>query len=81
MDQLQALPEREGLTRLEVNSQRYLVDRARHARGGYPLHLGTLLAYLILLEAETQDLTTIIEGRSFAWPMERIQPFLIGNRG
>jgi V/A-type H+-transporting ATPase subunit C len=81
MDQLQALPEREALTRLEVNCERYLADRARHARGGYPLHLGTLLAYLILLEAETQDLTTIIEGRSFGWPMERIQPFLIGNRG
>ena len=81
MAQLQDLPERQALTRLEVNCQRYLAERARQARGGYPLHLGTLLAYLVLLEAETQDLTTIIEGRSFAWPMERIQPFLVGNRG
>jgi V/A-type H+-transporting ATPase subunit C len=73
------LPERQALAHLELDSQRYLIEQARRMRGGYPLHLGRLLAYLILIEAEIQDLIAIFEGHAIGWPAERIRKYLIGS--
>ena len=75
------LPDRQALSELELACRRYLAEEVRRAGRGYPLHLGALLAFLIRLEMETQDLTAIIEGRSSNWPSERIRSFLIGDWG
>lgn len=68
------------LASLELACMRHVVGQATHARGGYPLHLGTLLAFLVLLQAETQDLIAIIEGCAVGWPPARIRPYLVEAR-
>jgi V/A-type H+-transporting ATPase subunit C len=81
IETLQDLPDREALPRLEIFLQRYLHALAQRTWRAYPLHLGTVLAYLVLVEDEMRDLMAIIEGKVFGWSAERLRPYLIGEWG
>ena len=81
LEALQDLPEREALLRLELLLQRYLYALAQRTLGAFPLHLGAVLAYEVLLESEVRDLVTVVEGKALRWPAARIRPYLIGERG
>lgn len=72
------LPTAEALPALELALQRYLAGLAWNTLAGYSLHLGTVLAYGVLLENEARDLITVVEGKAAQWPSERIQSELIG---
>jgi V/A-type H+-transporting ATPase subunit C len=78
LDRLVGSTEQEALDELELIFQRYQYDLARQAFGGYPLHLGTILAYEILIETEVHDLVSIIEGKAADWSPDQIRPYLIG---
>lgn len=56
-------PELEALTKLEVLAQRELYRSASAATRRPLFHLGGVLAYLWLLEAQVRDLTLIMEGK------------------
>lgn len=79
--ELTNLPPAQALRRLELAFQRYLYRLAHQARRGYPFHLGIILAYQTLLESETQDLITVLEGNIAGWSTPDIQDQLIGKRG
>ena len=81
METLYDLPDRTALPRLEVLLQRYLHVLAQRTWQAYPLHLGTVLAYQVLVEDEMRDLMAIVEGKAFAWTAERLRPYLIGEWG
>lgn len=81
LESLADLPEDEMLPRLELIFQRYFYALAQRARAAYPLRLASVLAYEFLLDSELRDLVVIVEGKSFAWPGERIRPYLVGERG
>ena len=81
LDLLRDQPERQALAQLETIFLRLLYTQAQQARGGYPLHLGVVLAYLVLVECEVRDLISIVEGKAYGWSVERIRPYLIGERG
>ncbi len=81
LERLEALPSEEALPELELILRRYLHRVAKNALEGYPFHLGTILAYTVLLENEVQDLIAIIEGKAAGWSAEQIRPMLIGTRG
>jgi vacuolar-type H+-ATPase subunit C/Vma6 len=72
------LPPAEALPALELALQRYLARLAWNTLAGYSLHLGTVLAYEVLLENEARDLITVIEGKAAGWSPEQIQSELIG---
>lgn len=75
------VPEDEALPELEIAFWRYRHDLARAALRGYPLHLGVVLAYLVLLESEVRDLIVLVEGKAAGWSPERIEPYFIAMRG
>lgn len=81
MDRLNGMSDAEALPALEISFRRYLYQQAREVLRGYSLHLGIVLAYLVLLESEVRDLIALIEGKQAGWPAERIRPYLIGARG
>ena len=81
LEPLVDLPEDEMLPRLELIFQRHFYALAQRARAAYPLRLASVLSYEFLLDAELRDLIVIVEGKSFAWPGERIRPYLVGERG
>lgn len=81
LERIKDKQEREAVVELEVIFRRYLYREAGQMLKGYPLHLGMSLAYVILLEAEVDDLISVIEGRLNGWSAERIRSELIGDRG
>ncbi len=81
MDRLQDQRTRDALVDLEVIFRRYLHGLALETLMHYPLHFGTILAYLVLVESEVEDLITTLEGVAYGWPTDRIRPCLIGKRG
>jgi hypothetical protein len=44
---------------------------------GNPFHIGIPLAYLVLSDLETQDLTVLIEAKSMRMPTSDFRPFLV----
>lgn len=81
VEQLQGMSAAEALPRLEILFQRYLYDLALEATRGYTLHLGIVLAYLVLLESEVHDLIALVEGKAAGWSPDRTEPYLIAMRG
>ncbi len=79
LERVTELPPEEALPRLQLSFQRHYYQVAQATRQGYPLHLGTMLAYLILLESDVRDLITIIEGQASGRSPDHIQSFLIGE--
>lgn len=80
LDRLDNLSPEEALPELELLLRRYRYTLARRSLEGYPFHLGTILAYTVLLESEVQDLTAIVEGKAVGLSREQIRPVLIGSR-
>ncbi|MBN1312444.1 MAG: V-type ATPase subunit [Anaerolineae bacterium] len=69
-----------GLPALELQLQMQLAEQCRRAFIGYPFHIGIPLAYLVLTELESQDLTVIVEAKSAQMPAERFRSqLLMGN--
>lgn len=58
------ISELEALTEIEVLAERELFSHATAATSRPLFHLGGVLAYLWLLEAEVRDLTVIVEGKA-----------------
>lgn len=81
LERLEGLPPAEALPKLELLLHRARYERAQRALEGYPFHLGTLLAYTVLLESEVHDLTAIVEGKAAGLPPGQIRPMLIGAHG
>lgn len=81
LERLEEMDDREAVVELEVVFRRFLYREAGRMLLGYPLHLGAVLAYVVLLEAEVDDLIAVLEARLIGWPAERIRPRLIGERG
>lgn len=81
LDRLTDLSPPEALPELELIFQRYLYQIAKSELPRYPFHLGTVLAYEILLESEVRDLIIVIEGKAAGWSQDQIQSRLIGARG
>lgn len=46
---------------------------------GYSLHLGIVLAYVVLQETEVKDLVSVLEGIVAGWSLEQIRPYLIAR--
>ncbi len=81
IERIEDIPVRDAVVELEIIFRRYLYREAREMLTGYPLHLGTALAYIVLLEAEVDDLIALMEGRINGWSVNRIRSSLIGDRG
>lgn len=81
LEHLETLPPAEALPRLELILHRSRRERAQRTLEGYPFHLGTILAYTVLLESEVHDLTAIVEGKAAGLPAGQIRPTLVGARG
>jgi V/A-type H+/Na+-transporting ATPase subunit B len=78
MERIEDIPARDAVVELEIIFRRYLYREATEMLTGYPLHLGTALAYILLLEAEVDDLIALMEGRINGWSVNRIRSNLIG---
>ena len=81
LDRIDKDSEREALVELEVIFKRHRHNVAAGILSGYPVHLGVLLAWVVLLETEVDDLVTVIEGVDNDWPAQRIRSELIVPRG
>jgi len=66
-----------GLPKLEVLLKQQLMRRCLTSFVGSPFHIGLPLAFLILSDIETQDLTVLIEAKSSNVPDEDFRPFLL----
>ena len=65
------------LPELELALKRHTRKTAKSLLGGYPFRLGTILAYLVLLDQEVTDLITVIEGKEMGWEPDEIHHYLI----
>ncbi len=68
---------KKGLPELEVKLMGYVLEQCRKAFIGYPFHIGTPLAYLILKKMEIQDLTVLIEAKAANVPPDTFRPYLL----
>jgi V/A-type H+-transporting ATPase subunit C len=66
-----------GLSRLEVELQRQVVEKCHLAFVGNPFHIGIPLAYLGLSELEIQDLVVLIEAKSTGAPLNVFREYLV----
>lgn len=66
-----------GLPKLELQLQRYIVQKCKNAFAGYPFHVGIPLAYLLLKEFEIQDLTVLLEAKAAGLPAEEFVPYMV----
>ena len=81
VERLSDLPETRALPELEHMLLRYAFRLAQDTLAGYPFHLGVILAYLYLVEADMRDIIITLEGKAARRDAERIRPYLIGPRG
>ncbi len=72
---------RSGLPQLEVLLTRHVAKQCRAAFSGDPFHLGVPLAFILLSEMETQDLTVLIEAKAMGTPAAGFQPYLLMSGG
>lgn len=79
MPELEALLDspRSGLPIAEVLLRRRVARECRRALAGYPFQLGVPLAFALLSEMETRDLTLLIESKSLHTPPEMYRPYLL----
>ncbi len=68
---------KDGLPKLEILFQRYVMERSKEAFIGYPFQIGVPLAFLVLKDMEVQDLTVLIEAKASKMPAEEFQPYLV----
>jgi V/A-type H+-transporting ATPase subunit C len=66
-----------GLPTLETGLKRYVMQQCMATFLGNPFHIGIPLAYLVLSDLETQDLTVLIEAKSMRMPSSDFRPFLV----
>ena len=66
-----------GLPKLELQLQRRLRLQMISMFAGYPFTIGLPLALTQLVELELQDLTVLIEAKSFQLPAEEYVPYLL----
>jgi len=69
--------ERSGLYMIESILYQALIKEARKMLCGYPFTIGTILAYFILKRAETQNIISILYGKSYGLDSERIRGSLV----
>jgi V/A-type H+-transporting ATPase subunit C len=68
---------RSGLPIVEVLLRRHVARECRAALAGYPFQLGIPLAFALLSEMESRDLTLLIEAKSLHTPPETYRPYLL----
>lgn len=68
---------RKGLPTLETELKRYVMQQCMATFLGNPFHIGIPLAYLVLSDLETQDLTVLIEAKSSLMQAADFRPFLV----
>jgi V/A-type H+-transporting ATPase subunit C len=73
------LNQREALEELETTGFREMVRVARSVFDGLLFHVGSILAYAFLLEAEVRDLITLIEGKRQRMSAEDLSPYFLGE--
>ncbi len=66
-----------GLPKLELQLQRRLRQQMIGVFAGYPFTIGLPLALTQLVEMELQDLSVLIEAKSFQLPAEEYVPYLL----
>jgi vacuolar-type H+-ATPase subunit C/Vma6 len=66
-----------GLQALEMALLRRIAAQCRAAFVGDPFHIGIPLAYLILSEYETKDLTVLIEAKASQLPVGTFEPLMV----
>lgn len=66
-----------GLPKLELQLQRRLRQQYMSIFAGYPFTIGLPLALTQLAELELQDLTVLVEAKSFQLPAEEYVPYLL----
>ena len=76
VDELLQDPEH-GLPKLELQLQRYIVQKLNAVFTGYPFHIGLPLAFLVLNELELQDLTVLIEAKASGKTPADFLPYLL----
>ena len=69
--------ERSALFLLEAALYQVLFKKARRVMGGFPFTIGTILAYLILKRAETRKMISILYGKEYGMPPDRIKKALV----
>jgi vacuolar-type H+-ATPase subunit C/Vma6 len=70
-----------GLPKLELQLQRRFRQQMMSIFAGYPFTIGLPLALTQLLELELQDLTVLVEAKSFQLPAEEYVPYLLMGEG
>ncbi len=65
-------PQRRQLALIERALHRHITDLCYRTFIGNPFHIGIPLAYIMLLERELQDLTTVVEANASQLPIERL---------
>jgi vacuolar-type H+-ATPase subunit C/Vma6 len=68
---------RKGLTELEVQLHRHVAEQCRAVFAGYPFQIGIPIAFLVLKEMETQDLTVLIEAKDSKVSADEFRPYLV----
>jgi len=68
---------RRGLPQLEVILKRRLLEQCLSAFIGNPFHIGVPLAFLILSNLEVQDLTVLVEAKSFKMPEDEFSAYML----
>jgi V/A-type H+/Na+-transporting ATPase subunit C len=68
-----------GLPTLELELQRYEMERCKAAFIGNPFHIGVPLAYLVLSKMEIQDLIVLLEAKSSEVPPDNIRQYLLSG--
>jgi V/A-type H+-transporting ATPase subunit C len=71
----------QGLPILEVVLLRLIAGQCIGMFSGYPFQIGLQLAYLVLIEYESRDLTVLIEAKASQMPYEEFGPFLVTAQG
>jgi vacuolar-type H+-ATPase subunit C/Vma6 len=66
-----------GLQALELAFQRRIAAQCRAEFIGDPFHIGIPIAYLVLSEYETKDLTVLIEAKASRFPIETFAPIMV----
>jgi vacuolar-type H+-ATPase subunit C/Vma6 len=75
--QISFLDARAGLQKLERALAELLVKRCRATFVGEPFHVGLPIAYLLLSEQETRNLTSVIEAKASRLSREALEAMLV----
>jgi vacuolar-type H+-ATPase subunit C/Vma6 len=70
-------PRTSGLMNLERHLQEHLTKLCRATFGGNPFHVGLPIAYLVLVENEIRNLTTLVEAKASQLAPVVFEPLLV----